>query len=238
MFKSLISIVAAATAMFAFTACNSSDDSDTGNQYADIVTLESTAPSGSVMTFREKDDSPLITLTTTQAFSTEIFTPGTRILAIYHPESNKRGESGPVTVAAASPTLGKGSAPVPAVVDTLDNWASDRIVMPGESVWRSGYYLNMAFQAISTATPKKFYVYVDEKTVDSEYPELHVVFKSGNSSSMYNFAFYASYNIAGLWNRPGVNGVKVYYFNDGAMMPSCVTIDKTSEITPSPNPDK
>ena len=55
---------------------------------------------------------------------------------------------------------------------------------------------------------------------------------------MYNFAFYASYNIAGLWNRPGVNGVKVYYFNDGAMMPSCVTIDKTSEITPSPNPDK
>lgn len=100
-----------------------------------------------------------------------------------------------MTVAAASPTLGKGSAPVPAVVDTLDNWASDRIVMPGESVWRSGYYLNMAFQAISTATPKKFYVYVDEKTVDSEYPELHVVFKSGNSSSMYNFAFYASYNI-------------------------------------------
>lgn len=94
MFKSLISIVAAATAMFAFTACNSSDDSDTGNQYADIVTLESTAPSGSVMTFREKDDSPLITLTTTQAFSAEIFTPGTRILAIYHPESNKRGESG------------------------------------------------------------------------------------------------------------------------------------------------
>lgn len=85
---------------------------------------------------------------------------------------------------------------------------------------------------------QKFYVYVDEKTVDSEYPELHVVFKSGNSSSMYNFAFYASYNIAGLWNRPGVNGVKVYYFNDGAMMPSCVTIDKTSEITPSPNPDK
>ena len=153
MFKSLISIVAAATAMFAFTACNSSDDSDTGNQYADIVTLESTAPTGSVMTFREKDDSPLITLTTTQAFSTEIFTPGTRILAIYHPESNKRGESGPVTVAAASPTLGTGSAPVPAVVDTLDNWASDRIVMPGESVWRSGYYLNMAFQAISTATP-------------------------------------------------------------------------------------
>lgn len=237
MIRKLTYLLLAGAAAFGFTACNSSEEDDGGKTFADIVTLESTSSAGSVMTFRVKDDSPLITLSTTQSFSTDVFKPGMRILAIYHPESNEHGVSGPVRVENAAPTLGKGTAPVPAVVDTLDNWASDPIVMPEGAVWRSGQYLNMAFQAVSSPQPRKFYVYVDEKTLDSEYPELHVVFKTGNYSSMYTFAFYVSYDIAGLLNGNGVKGVKVFYFNDGAATPTCVTIENPGQLTPMPNPD-
>ena len=108
-----------AAASLSFGACNSIGG-DPVTQYADIVTLASSNENGSVMTFNAIDDSPLVTLTTTQAFSKDQI--GKRIFIIYTPEnSDEHAVSGPVNIVHVGATLGGGAAPLVAVADTLDN---------------------------------------------------------------------------------------------------------------------
>lgn len=49
------------------------------------------------------------------------------------------------------------------------------------------------------------------RPLDSEYPELRIIFKvkPGYDSKSYNF--FGSYNISGIWHRPNVKGVKVMW---------------------------
>lgn len=196
-----------AAAALSFGACNSGG-TDATAQYADIVTLESTNEQGSVMTFQVLDDSPLVTLTTAQSFSKDQV--GKRIIVIYSPiNTTEHGKSDVVKIINANPTFGGGAAPVPAVADTLNNWASEQIDYM--QVFRAGKYLNMAMSLNTTKWPKKFQCYVDVTTLDNDYPELQVVYESETGYDSYSYYYFASYDISGIWNRPNVKGLKVIY---------------------------
>lgn len=207
-----------AVAAIAFTACNSDDDPQT--TYMDIVTLVSSDDQGSLMTFRELDDSPLVTLTTSQKFSQD--NVGKRIVIMYNPVgTDEHAVSGSVDILYASLTLGAGAEPLPAVADTLNNWESQTI--DAMQVYRAGEYINIVATLQTATNPQKFQCYVDETTVDSEYPELHIVFQSVPGYDTQATNFFASYNIEGLWNRLDVKGLKIM-FNGNTQQE--VTIEK------------
>lgn len=212
-------LILAAAALF-LGACNGSSDS-VQQQYVDIVTLDSSAQGvGSVMTYRVLDDSPLITLTTTQAFSQDQV--GKRIFIIYTTaEGVEHGVSGPINIQFANTTLGAGAAPLPAVADTLENWYSEQIDFM--QAYRSGDYLNLGMTLLTTTNPAKFECYVDVATENSEYPELHLIYKAKPGYDTQSMNFFGSYNISNIWNRYDVKGIKLFY--NGANENS-VTIEK------------
>jgi len=219
-----------AAAALSFSACNSSSDEPSISTYMDIVTLKSSDQQGSVMTFNKENDSPLVTLTCSQAFSKEQI--GKRIVILYQPLGGiAHAESGDVNVIQAGMVFGSGAEPLPAVVDTLDNWFSDDISYM--QAYRAGHYLNLAMQMSSNpqAKPKKFECYVDETTLDNAYPELHIVFKSNAGFDQQALNFYGSYNISSIWSRNNVEGIKVMYNGiDGAS----ITIEKDTSSTIKP----
>lgn len=197
-----------AAAALSLGACNGSSDAPSLSTYVDIVTLKSTDQQGSTLTFRKENDSPLVTLSCSQAFSKEQI--GKRIVILYQPIGGlAHAESGDVNVIQAGSVFGSGAAPLPAVVDTLNNWYSDQISYL--QAYRAGQYLNLAMQMASSPTiaPKKFQCYVDETTLDSAYPELHIVFKSNADIDQQELSFYGSYDISGIWSRQNVEGIKV-----------------------------
>lgn len=214
-----------AAASLSFGACNSAGG-DPVTQYADIVTLVASSEDGSVMTFNAIDDSPLVTLTTTQAFSKDQI--GKRIFIIYTPiNSDEHAVSGPVDIEHAATTIGGGAAPIVAVADTLDNWASDNIEFM--QAYRAGDYLNLGMTLNTTTNPQKFECYVDKTTLDSEYPELRIIFKAKPGYDTQSYNFFGSYNISDIWYRPNVKGVKVMW--DGTDK-NAVTLEKTTQIKP------
>lgn len=214
-----------AASALAMGACNSGGDTATV-YYTDIVTLDASSASGSVMTYQDKNDSPLVTLTTSTPLSEKQV--GKRIVIVYSPIGTlEHGVSGSIDLVNAGMTFGGGAAPLDAVVDTLDNWKSDPVTYM--QAYRSGKYLNMAMILPTSAMPEKLRCYLDVTTLGNEYPELHMVYKiqPGYESDAANF--FASYDISSIWNRPGVKGFKLLF--EGTTS-SSVTIEKESAQAP------
>lgn len=183
-----------AAAALSLGSCNSGG-SEAVAYYTDIVTLDATNSGGSVLTFQVLNDSPLVTLTTNAKLSESYV--GKRIVVIYSPVGTlKHGVSGQVNLVEAGLTFGGGAAPLNAVVDSLDNWSSDEVRYM--QAYRSGRYLNLGMTLPTTAMPEKFQCYLDVTTADSEYPELHVVFKAKPGYDSQTTNFFGSYDIAAL----------------------------------------
>lgn len=209
-----------AAAALSFGACNN-DSNEAVAYFTDIVTLDSSSDKGSVMTFRELNDSPVITLTSAQPFNKDQV--GKRIVIVYSPIGTiEHAVSGNVNIIDAAPTFGGGAAPTDAVVDSLDNWKSDEISFM--QAYRSGKYLNLGMILPTNSSLEKFRCYIDVTTLDNEYPEIHVVYKAKVGYDMGSGNFFGSYDISSIWNRPGVKGLKVLYkgYNNGT-----ATIEKT-----------
>lgn len=215
-----------AGAALSLGSCNSGG-SDAVAYYTDIVTLDSSTDQGSVMSFRELNDSPVVTLTS--AVSLPKGHVGKRIVVIYSPIGTiEHGVSGNVNIVNEALTYGAGAAPLDAVVDSLDNWKSDEVSYM--QAYRSGKYLNLGMLLPTSTTLEKFRCYIDVTTLDSEYPEIHVVYKAKEGYDSTSGNFFGSYDISDIWNRSGVKGVKVLYTgrND-----SSVTIEKESSTDPA-----
>lgn len=214
-----------AAAALAMSACNNDSDSSAA-YYTDIVTLDASSESGSVMTFQEKDDSPVITLTSTAPLSAEQI--GKRIVIVYSPVGTlQHGVSGEIKLLNAGLTFGGGNAPLDAVVDTLDNWKSD--IVSYMQAYRSGKYLNMGMVLPTNAMPEKLNCYLDINTIDSEYPELHLVYKAKPEYDSESSNFFASYDISNIWDRIEVKGIKLFF---NGSFENTMTIEKESVEAP------
>ncbi len=214
-----------AAAALSLGSCNSGG-SESVAYFTDIVTLDSSTDAGSVMSFRELNDSPVITLTSTKPLNKEQV--GKRIVIVYSPVGTiQHGVSGNVNLINAGLTYGAGAAPLDAVVDSLDNWKSGEISFM--QAYRSGEYLNLGMILPTNATLEKFRCYIDITTLDNEYPEIHVVYKAKDGYDSASGNFFGSYNISGIWNRPNVKGIKVLYkgYNNGSTI-----IEKSSSTEP------
>lgn len=195
----------------ALAACNSSGDDPSGIvQFTDMMTLTKMSDEGAVLTYVPENDGPNVTYTTTTTFQKDVYKEGMRVVTIYRPLSTDQwGVPGPILVMSAAPALGKGSKPIVAVADTLSDWKSD--VIDNVFLWRSGTYMNISFVERYCPIPQKFACYVDAETLESSYPELHIVYKEGVQYEERDYQLYGSFDISDLWNRPSSKGIRVVY---------------------------
>lgn len=211
--KTLKLLLATCTACVALLSASCNKDDNKGpwgeQNYVDFVTVESLSQNGASFTFRKENDSPLVTLTSSQSFNTSMVKPGERIVMNYIPESGNRYESGSVRVLEAVSPEGKGQEVEAKTSDETDKWASDRVSM--FFLQRSGMYVNMIFTAMTVQDPKECALYVDSETIGTDTPTLHLVFEAGSPAMGTDYYFYASYSIAELWNNPQTKKIRVYY---------------------------
>lgn len=223
--STLLLIVMAAVGL---SSCNSNDGPGAGAEYfADFVTFRSVNAQGSVFTYREDGDSELITLTSPTALDLDEFKLGSRLVITYTTQSNTHGISEPITLIGASNVIGGGEPPVSKAPDQTDNYASNTITYQG--IARTGDYLNIVFSApFNGQDDSKTTLYLDPATLDSEYPELHLVFGPFSFYATQQYMFYVSYSIESIWERPDVKGIKVYANTDNAEH-KCVTFNKPNQ---------
>ena len=226
--KALFLSLICAVAVSVFSSCNSDSDDNT-QMYANIVTLAATNEQGTIFTFREDGDKPLITLTSTVKISTEMFKVGSRVLLHYY-SNVPAGQSGAIQVIGLSNILGGGAKAVEATAAETQDWSSENISM--QFLYRSGEYIDLAFVTNAggnVSDSMKFYV--DKNTLNSDYPEFYIVMKRSGVSAGNNALYYASYSIGNVWNLPNVHGVKIH-MPDSNQANRIVTIEKSNAIKP------
>lgn len=228
--KNLLAAFAAAIILMT-TSCNS-DDVTPGTQiFLDIVTVKTKDATGAVFTCRQGADTPLATYTTSQTITGNFIKEGDRILISYTAEQG-RYVTGNITVLAATTTAGAG-APVPEE-DFLQITNLKGATVNMGNIWRTGTYLNAVFLAHSASDFKTCRMVADNTTLNDEYPVIRLIFEPETGTNESEYAFYMSYSISDIVNRPGVKGVRVYY-NDPSQKQDFVEIDYVGSGIIRPN---
>lgn len=216
------------------SSCNTNDDpTPQPIIYTDIVTVEEIDDGKAVFTFREKGDSPLITLTSTQTMNKELFKEKTRIAISYTPSSGQHYIDDAVTLRAAVNVIGEGKSVDVSTKDDTRDWLTSQINM--YTISRSGEYIDIVFVAYTSPDASVCRLVADEGTLDNEYPVLHLLFEPSNGANQDNYAIYMSYSLADIFSRPMCKGVKVYFADATNPRLSPVTLDRpmfNSTLTP------
>ncbi len=215
-----------------FSACSSNEPGDDNrNYYTDIVTYESATSQGSVFTFREDGDSPLVELVANQAMNPADFETGNRVAIHYWPQSNQHYVSGPITVLSASNVIGKGSKIIAADPDTLQDWRSNP--MNEYHIWRTGKYFNFIMQVdMSRQKNIKCQARLDKATLDSDYPVIYILYGPDDIFCEMTGYLYGSYDISEVWEQD-IKGLNIVYTNEDGKKQT-FTIHKTgSSIRPA-----
>lgn len=222
----ILTLAAAATGL---TSCNDDPKEPEIRLFTDIVTVVKADAGETVLTFRRQDDSPLITLTSTQTMDAQIFKPGQRIVMNYYNATSEQYVSGPIKIYAAAPTVGSGAAVPDSLASKTQNWATAPITVSG--IWRSGEYVNLIFQAVTGTDARTCALVADRETLDDEYPQLHLIFKPNDQFDVQNYLIYMSYSLSDIFAHPNVKGVQIHYRQDQGY--GMTQLDKmTSTFTP------
>lgn len=227
---SLLSTMAAALfALVGLSSCNSNSDiPDNDPVMTDIVTLGSVSKDGSVVTLREKDDSPLVTLTFPQRIDTAIIKPGQRFMLSYYPADGKPYTSGPATAYAYTDipniTMTEGTRAENA------SWMSEDVNVI--QLWRTGTWLNLnAFVGYKTA-PRKTALVLDKETIDKSMPTAYLLYESDLSAEAEARQFVATFDIISVWANPKYKGLVVKVANPGGPTSYTFYKDKAENFEP------
>ncbi len=212
--KNFLTIALALIAV-AFTSCNSnSDDPNQPDVYTDFATLLTMNSEGCTFQVQKDANSDAVILTSKENIdkaAPNTFKVGMRVVIMYYSESGMQYTGGPIQLLRITTTLGEGAPVEVSTSEKTNKWASDQITM--YMVGRTGDYLNFQFTHYGTVNVKECKLYVDEETLDDEYPHLHLVYEDKNDhmQSTSTYAYYASWSIKDLWARPNLKGVNVYF---------------------------
>ena len=179
-------------------------------QLWDLVTYEGTTDGGDLshFTFRQVDDSPLISLFAPTLLPAE--TPaGTRMIIRYIPESGEAYTSGNITLLSAARV---NQSPVATEwKDEFDGWNRDKVYL--YSVWRTGNYLNFHVRLTYDPEPRLFQLAADPATIGTEYPDVYLIHIMASPTDNHDRAYFASFDIAGIWDAPQTKGIRLHVAN-------------------------
>lgn len=226
--KTMLALVAL-IAMVGLSSCNIDDPNQPiTDVYTDIVTISRLDGAAPTFTYQRDGDSPLVTLSASENIPTN-YREGERVVISYAPLNGlTQNESGAVRLLAIAPTEGLGQPLARSNAEKTGNWATGMVDMRG--VWRTGPYLNLVF-AVYTASPaKQCKVYLDENTIDDDYPRAYLIFEPSETGTPGNYMVYCSYSISEIWSKKSCKGIKVFYA--GALQTDPVVIIKESGLQP------
>jgi len=207
--KSIHILAALIMPLIALTGCNDDNDktTPTTDLFSVFATLDSTNDNGSVFTTCEKDDSPLVTLTSNKKFDTKNVTVGNRYLISYTNGTQNAYKSGAIELYAIQQVAnGKVQTSTAAEIQRL---SSDPIAV--KYIERTGTYINLQCSAPINTQAKVFNLYADKESLDTESAELYLCFESDNSNAMADKQFFGSFDIATILNNPDYKQITIHY---------------------------
>lgn len=232
-FKKIVINSLASAMVVGFASCNDINSDDNTSYlpvYRTIVTVSSVSSTGTTFTGCEKDDMPEIVYTTSQTLNAEKVKPGMRMGIEYQVQPDaKQWASGPITLLGLSGCYGDGKEMPIAKAEDAENWNSERLT--DAYVWRTGKYLNAMILASGGLTAMKCNFTVDEETLSSETPEIHLIYQPDYTSVANAYIYFLSYDLSALVTSQGAENatsVKVIYNHQG----SDKTVDFTIPSTP------
>lgn len=203
--------LAAIAILLSFSSCrDEGEDGPVEMMCTDIVTFAGDDGRGhATFTFQKADDSPEITLTSSNTISTENIDEGTRLLLNYIPAGNKAYKSGPVTVLSGQ-SIAQSSVALEWLKE-YDDW--DKWPVYVYSAWRSGQYLNMHVRLTYSLQPRLFHLAVDPATLGNERPDVYLIHVMADDADSHDRAYYASFDLTPVWSLPGVSGINLHVAN-------------------------
>ncbi len=193
-------------------SCMDSDNDDydpNKNTLYDIVTLTLSNDKGQQFQYQVNEDSEVIILTSSEVrVDTTICPVGNRLLLAYEPTSGVAQQSGTIIVQGYS-TIFNDDIRADYIKDYPD-WDDDGIYL--YSLWRTGTYLNLHGLA-PFSNSQTLALMTDSATIDNEYPEVYVIYRTEQERDSYDRALYASFDIASLWNKKTCKGLNVHIKN-------------------------
>ncbi len=190
-----------------FTSCNSDDDPKPQlESFMAFVTLTQNNDNGCIFITQEKDDSEVVTYTCSQKLDEKSFKVGERYLINFSNESGKRFQSGPIVFHGYLPIASSKSQAKPHTL--INEYTSDPVNV--SMVERAGTYINVEATAPVAYQLREFAIYVDETTVNNEYPEAYIVLKTDNVGASDKI-FYGSFDLSPVWMLSTCKGVNLHY---------------------------
>lgn len=207
-----ISLAVAALISIAFVSCNSKeDDGPTLYDFMLFSTLESISDNGCSFEVQKNSETAPVILTSSVQLDKSTYKAGNRYVIRYSCEANEPFVAGPISLSAVLGCFSDTT--VFSNVQEISDLSDDIIdVMGAELV---GKWLNMTAVAPLIAGPKTFGAYVNEETLENEYPDVYVVFVSDNNSSYNRYQFFGSFDISNLIDINTVRGITLHYPYNG-----------------------
>lgn len=184
-------------------------DGDVEMTCTDLVTYTGTTGGHATFTFQKMDDSPEINLTAQNSIGTDGIDPGTRLLISYIPQDNRPYVSAPVTLLGGRVVTQ--SAITTTWHDSFNDWDKDDVYV--YSLWRTGRYINVHVRLTYSTEPRIFCLAADPSTLSTPWPDVYLVHVIDGDVDNHDRAYYASFDIAEVWSRPDVEGLRLHVAN-------------------------
>ncbi|MDE6333552.1 MAG: hypothetical protein K2L77_02785 [Muribaculaceae bacterium] len=196
--------------MATLASCNN-DDPDPLYIYNAFVNYQGTEAGTATFTTQEKDDSELITFTTTANVSS--LTKGNRYVISYSTADDSRFKSGPIELYQVLTPYQE-----PYKEATLEEIQELNTTPVSCAPGRTGVYINVP--AVAEFQPKVFGLYVDNATMSNELPDVYIIFKADDTKPSQAGTYLGSFDISKLFENHA--GIRLHYRQGG--------IEKTTDF--------
>lgn len=207
-------------------SCND-NKTDYQEMFMAFVTYTSSSDNGSVFTTRPNLDETPVTFTSTVVLAEKDYPLGQRYIIGYTNQSGERFQSGPINLMSIMKIInGKVEKATPEAIKDL---TSTDVTM--DLIQREGTYINFQATGPIQIQPKKFGLYVDENTITDKVPQVYVGFETDNTGGTMR-TFFASIDIADIWNLPTCEGINIHFKVNG--VDKELLFERKAHITPDP----
>lgn len=214
------------------TSCSEDETDFNVAIYQNVVTFIGNGPATANFTYREIDDSPLVTLCVRGSLDTTRVHAGSRLLMTYSlPDGIANGaDCYDVTLRGLQTIYTDTVSIVPAEEASA---ANAPIYL--STLYRTGHYLNL-YCSMPALSGRKYFLMADESTLDSDTASLYLSTRVKESIPSYNATQVASIDISPVWDRPGVRAVAVRVNNTNNPYRTIFTFTKPPLSDPISHP--
>lgn len=211
--KKLLSMLAATLILLSTAACNSGNDGSSEYTAMVFVTNNGIVNGKNSFTYYAPDSDTGITIYSTESTADlSKYAIGERIIIAFNIRADEVISDGSDIELIATSKLSSSGKVVPETVPQDWNATTGFYL---QSVTRSGAYLDI--MGLAPTSGVTFKIIADPTTLDSECPQLYLIYSSTATNAINNGQFLASYDMTEIWNDPRVQRVSLNVNNSNQL---------------------